>query len=126
MPDLNLTATRIVRGTWEGVVSRDTGDGAAPQIAVTHLGQPLSGITATADPMHPGQWHVRMPIPAAALSDGVQTFLILDTASDQQIGAFSIAMGDLLEGDIRAEVELLRAELDMLKRAFRRHCVETA
>jgi hypothetical protein len=26
---------------------------------------------------------------------------------------------------LRAEVDLLRAELDMLKRAFRRHCVET-
>jgi hypothetical protein len=31
-----------------------------------------------------------------------------------------------LEEDIRAEVSLLRAELDLLKRAFRRHCAETA
>jgi hypothetical protein len=30
-----------------------------------------------------------------------------------------------MEDDLRAEVDLLRAELDMLKRAFRRHCLET-
>jgi hypothetical protein len=30
-----------------------------------------------------------------------------------------------LDEDIRAEVDLLRAELDLLKRAFRRHCSET-
>ena len=35
-------------------------------------------------------------------------------------------IGDEVTGpDLRAEVDLLRAELDMLKRAFRRHCVET-
>ena len=34
--------------------------------------------------------------------------------------------GEPLGDDIRAEVELLRAELDMLKRAFRRHCLETS
>jgi hypothetical protein len=27
---------------------------------------------------------------------------------------------------MRVEVELLRAELDMLRRAFRHHCVETS
>ena len=34
--------------------------------------------------------------------------------------------GEAVSDDLRAEVELLRAELDMLKRAFRRHCLETA
>ena len=33
--------------------------------------------------------------------------------------------GEALAHDIRAEIDLLRAELDMLKRAFRRHCLET-
>ena len=127
MSDLQLTQTRIFQGTWEGVVLHAGGDEpAAPQIAVTHQGKPLSGVEQTPDPAHPGQWRLRVAIPPAALSDGVQTFLVHDTGTDQQIGVFSIAMGDALEGDIRAEVNLLRAELDMLKRAFRRHCVETA
>ena len=36
-------------------------------------------------------------------------------------------IGDEVYGvDLRAEMDLMRAELDMLKRAFRRHCVETS
>jgi hypothetical protein len=33
--------------------------------------------------------------------------------------------GEVLSDDFRSEVSLLRAELDLLKRAFRRHCLET-
>ena len=42
-----------------------------------------------------------------------------------KLGHFSIIAGEALGEDLHAEVELLRAELDMLKRAFRRHCLET-
>jgi len=125
MSEFELTPIRILNGTWEGTLARTDGD-CDPQIIVTHRQQPLSGITVTPDPATPGHWRLNVPIPAAALSDGVQTFLISETTGDRQIGAFSIAMGDALEADIRTEVDLLRAELDMLKRAFRRHCVETA
>jgi hypothetical protein len=41
------------------------------------------------------------------------------------LGSFSIVAGDALAEDIRAELSLLRAELDMLKKGFRRHCLET-
>ena len=68
---------------------------------------------------------LRVPIPAELLSDGVQTFLIRDTDSGETLESFSILAGEALADDIRAEVELLREELDMLKRAFRRHCLET-
>ena len=33
--------------------------------------------------------------------------------------------GEPVEDDLRGEIDLLRAELDMLKRAFRRHCIDT-
>lgn len=126
MSDLTLTPIRLHRGIWEGSLVR-TGDSTTPpDIAVTHREQPLDGVTVTPDTARPGQWSLRVPVPPAALSDGVQTFLIHDRAVDVQLGAFAIALGDVLDGDIRAEIELLRAELDMLKRAFRRHCVETA
>jgi hypothetical protein len=55
----------------------------------------------------------------------VQTFLITDTATDETLNSFSLLSGDALAGDSRAEITLLREELDMLKGAFRRHCVET-
>ena len=127
MSDLTLTATRVFQGVWEGVITRTSGtDIGAPKISVTHLGTALDDVTVTADPAQVNQWQVRVTIPAAALCDGVQTFLIRDAAVDVALGSFSIAMGDVLDTDIRGEVDLLRAELDMLKRAFRRHCVETA
>jgi hypothetical protein len=66
-----------------------------------------------------------VPIPAEALSEGVQTFLIREAASGDKLAHFTIITGVVMEDDIRAEMDLLRAELDMLKRAFRRHCLET-
>lgn len=121
MSTLTLTATRLRRGVWEGVITQ-TGQG-VPQIAVTHLTQPVPDIDLTEDGEH---WVLRVPIPADAIADGVQTFLITDTSSDTQIGHFTLVAGEALGDDMRVEIELLRAELDMLKRAFRRHCVETA
>jgi hypothetical protein len=47
-------------------------------------------------------------------------------ATDAVLASFAFLAGDALSEDIRAEMDLLRDELDMLKRAFRRHCVETA
>ena len=41
------------------------------------------------------------------------------------LDSFALMSGDALSYDIRAEMTLLREELDMLKRAFRRHCLET-
>ncbi len=70
-------------------------------------------------------WHVRVPIPADRIADGVQTFVIRDRRAEQVLASFSIVSGDALAEDIRAEIGLLRAELDLLKKAFRRHCVET-
>ena len=68
----------------------------------------------------------RVQIPQAALSEGVQTFLITDRATGEKLAHFTVITGVAMEDDLRAEVDLLRAELDMLKRAFRRHCLETA
>ena len=63
-------------------------------------------------------------MPVEAVGDGVQTFLILDMRRDTVLTSFSLLGGEALSEDMRAEMALLRAELDMLKRAFRRHCLE--
>jgi hypothetical protein len=59
------------------------------------------------------------------IGDGAQTFLIFDKDTGETLDSFTIIAGDAVSDDIRAEVALLRAELDLVKRAFRRHCVET-
>jgi hypothetical protein len=123
MADMNLTNTRIRAGIWEGIL---TGAGPAPALEVRLHDAPLPGLALSALPDRPGDWAVQVPIPAEALSDGVQTFLIRDTGSGEKLAHFTIITGVAMEDDLRAEVDLLRAELDMLKRAFRRHCLETA
>jgi hypothetical protein len=122
MAERKLTKTRIQAGVWEGVL---TGADSLPDIEVTHLAKPVAGATLREDPEVPGQYLVQVPIPAELLSEGVQTFVITDKASDERLESFTIVTGQAIEEDFRAEMELLRAELDMLKRAFRRHCVET-
>lgn len=122
MSRLNLTKTILRHGVWYGVV---TGSGdTAPALRVTCQGTPLSDVSISRGPE--GQnWSVRIPIPAEAIADGVQTILIADANNGAVLGHISLIAGEALGDDLRAEVGLLRAELDMLKKAFRRHCVET-
>ena len=124
MTDLTLTKTRLFEGVWEGVLTRESGGTAAPEVEVTHLQKPLEGVEIIEKP-EDKLWVLRVPIPAEVIADGVQTFLITDTETGAKIGDFALMSGDALSYDIRAEVTLLREELDMLKRAFRRHCLET-
>ncbi|WP_424985620.1 hypothetical protein [Microbulbifer sp. S227A] len=123
MSDLTLTKTRFAQGHWEGRVSGPA-RGARPRIEVRHLDQVVEGVELT-EGSAPGQWNLVVPVPGWALSDGIQTFVILDASRDAKLGEFALIAGDAAADNLRAEVDLLRAELDMLKRAFRRHCRET-
>lgn len=119
-----LTETRIRAGIWEGVLRAEPG-APVPEVEVRHLDHRVEGATLASVPGQPGHWALRVPVPVQALSDGVQTFVIRSTASGATLGHFTIVTGADRGDDLRAEVDLLRAELDMLKRAFRRHCLET-
>jgi hypothetical protein len=117
-----LTQTRIAQGWWEG---RLEGAGDAPPAAeARHQDRPLPGLAAAAVPGAPGAWTLRLPIPADILSDGVQTVIL--TLDGAVLGQITLIAGLPPDEDLRAELALLRAELDLLKRAFRRHCAETA
>ena len=122
MAELVLTKTRIQAGVWEGILS---GAATPPDIVVIHNGVEIEGAVLRDDPEVERQFRVSVPIPSELLSEGVQTFLIVNKADGAQLTSFSVVTGQPLDEDFRAEMELLRAELDMLKRAFRCHCVET-
>lgn len=123
MAEITLTHTRIQAGVWEGILTAAGDKAQAPSLKLYHKGAELS--EPSVEPAEPGAWAVRVPIPPAALSDGVQTFVIQDAESQETLAHFDVAVGEALEDDLRGELELLRAELDLLKRAFRRHCLET-
>ena len=121
MSDLILTKTKMQNGVWQGILSGAQSD---PKLSVTHLGAQVPDVTVI-ETKDPDTWLVQIPVPAAAIADGVQTILIEDKETGTKLDAITLVAGEALADDMRAEVDLLRAELDMLKRAFRRHCVET-
>ncbi len=123
MSDLTLTKTRITGGVWNGILTGAAGD-TSPRLVLTHRGEVVPGLKTTR--IDDGTWSVDVPIPADHLADGVQTFIITDSETEAKLTSFAFLAGEALSEDIRAEMDLLREELDMLKRAFRRHCLETA
>ena len=123
MSTLKLTKTRMLEGMWQGTI---TGSGETkPDIAVTHGNADIPDFklakSDTAD-----RWSLSIPVPATAIADGIQVILVTDNEAGQKIGDIVIIGDEVTNIDQRAELELLRAELEMLKRAFRRHCVETS
>ena len=122
MSETTLTKLRLAAGVWEGLIE---GAGKTePALLVSHMDESVDTVTITKG-AKAGEWLVNVTIPAAMISDGVQTFVIRDATSNETLNSFAILAGEALSSDIRAELNLLREELDMMKRAFRRHCVET-
>lgn len=121
MSDGTLVKTRIKGGIWEGVLRAAE----ALELRLTHDGRQVGQVELEPHPAQPGDWVVRVPIPPQAIGEGVQTFLIEAPGRDSPMAQFSILAGEPVDADLRAEITLLRAELDLLKRAFRRHCADT-
>jgi hypothetical protein len=122
---MTLTRMRLAEGVWEGLLS--TRAKSAPRLLLRHrdelVGEPET-VEADGKSGEPGRWLVRFRLPVERLSDGVQTFVIEDAATGDALAHETIFAGEMVDEDIRSEVSLLRAELDLLKRAFRRHCSE--
>ena len=113
MTKTSLTPIRFENAIWEGHLTGDT----SPQVEAQYLGEYLPDveINRAAD-----GWVLSVPVPVTALSEGVHCVVIRDLLTGQKLGDFTIIAGSPSADDLRAEVALLRAELDMLKRAFRR------
>lgn len=123
MTEMTMTKTQLINGVWHAEL-KGVPKGVTPQLSVTHRGEPVAGLTQQQH--SDGDWTVNVPVPTDRLADGMQTFVISDAASGDVLASFALLSGEALAEDIRAEMDLLRDELDMLKRAFRRHCLETA
>jgi len=120
-----LTKKLIANGVYEGIYKGEKSETAAPLLELTYLGKTIDEVFV--DPLEEQEntWLIRCKIPVETISDGIQTYLICKTGEDIMLDSFSIVAGEPLNDDLRNELNLLREELDMLKRAFRRHCVET-
>ena len=118
MGDWALVKLGFRGGVWQGRLSA-LGKvlRTPPAIEVSAGGVAVAGVELRPD--GPGAWLLTVPVPAAALGDGIASFVVIghDGAS---LATFAIATGEPADDDLRAEVALLRAELDMIKRHFRR------
>jgi hypothetical protein len=117
---MKLEQGRIAGGVWEAVL---TGAATAPVIEALHAGRVIDGVEVRPDAGKAGRFVVRVPIPAWALNEGVQSFLVRSEGAT--LAQFTLIAGSPLDEDIRADLSLLRAELDLLKRAFQRHVRES-
>lgn len=115
MTQTNLTFLRFENGLWQAHVRA----GKEPTIEVRYRGELLENVNLA--PNENG-WDLNITVPVSALSEGVHSFIIADAATADKLGGFTIIAGEPAADDLRTEVALLRAELDMLKRAFRRVC----
>lgn len=124
MTSLALTKTKMRQGIWEGLLT-GVPKGGLPKLDVVHAGRQVPDVTVSILDDFSG-FAVRIPIPADAIADGMQTILVCDADSDEQLATITLMAGEVFGDDMRAEIDVLRAELDMLKRAFRRHCLEAS
>ncbi|MBE9475535.1 MAG: hypothetical protein IME92_00220 [Proteobacteria bacterium] len=120
-----LARKRIANGVYEGVYKGQKTQVAAPALTLSYMGEIISDLSAEPLDAEENTWIVRGNIPTQAITDGIQTFLLCRAGENTVLDSFSVVAGASLDDDLRHEINLLRAELDMLKRAFRRHCVET-
>ncbi len=125
MTQMTLTRMRLTGGVWEGLLA--TAKDARPRLWLRHrddvIGEPEM-VSTTPQNASAAEWFVRFRLPLDRLTDGVQTFIVEDADTGDALAHETIIAGDVLDNDLHAEVALLRAELDLLKRAFRRHCNE--
>lgn len=121
MTGVSLTRISLANGTWEGLLKG--GPATPPRLLVRHRDRAV-GEADTRPGDANGQWHVSFTLPVECLSDGVETFTVEDAATGEALAHEVVMTGEAGSADIRVELDLLRAELDLLKRAFRRHCAE--
>ncbi|RMD93278.1 MAG: hypothetical protein D6811_05280 [Alphaproteobacteria bacterium] len=122
---LTLVKTQLRGGVWEGVLSCAAGAPAPPELDIFHQGGAIEDFTLEPVPGEARAFLLRVPLGAELISDGAHLVIIAERTSGTVLGRITVAADADETEDLHAGLRRLRAELDMLKRAFRRHCVET-
>ena len=122
---LEITQIKFSRGVWQGLISGAApGTDHLPEFDVTLHEEPVDTVQVTRR-QDTDELHLQINIRPSAVGSGVHSFVITEHQSLDVLARFTLIGGDLAEQDLRAEIDLLKAELELLKRAFRRHWVET-
>lgn len=111
-------------GIWRGVILGREDPG---PLAIVHLGETVGHAAVTALPGGAG-WQVVATLPLDRMVDGATSFHLVEAPGEgrelepgaRRIATLPVAAGAPVEADLRAEIGLLRAEIELLKREFRR------
>ncbi|MEQ8367391.1 MAG: hypothetical protein RIB61_11840 [Roseicyclus sp.] len=122
MEDETLIRVRLSGGRYEGILTTGTPAG----VEAVHEGSVVAVATLAADDLRPDTYRIALDLPAHLIGEGVHVVNIRSAGSGAVLDRVTLMAGAELDEDIRAELALLRDELEMLKRAFRRHCAEAA
>ncbi|MCB1411076.1 MAG: hypothetical protein KDK22_16925, partial [Rhodobacteraceae bacterium] len=104
-----ITASRLRAGQWQGELHRTSAK--TPAVDLYLGAERIAPVEVARGPAR-DTWHLSVALPAGLLSDGVQTFLIRDADDGETLAHFTIVAGEAADADMRAELDLLRAELD--------------
>ena len=88
-----------------------------PPVRVTHRTETLAADLAP-EP-EPGIWRLKVQLPPAVVSEGVQTLLV-SMPDGTAIGAAQLIVGQPASAAAEAQIDLLRQEVALLKRVVRR------
>lgn len=124
MSSYSLTKTRFRDGYWHGHLIAADPKSPPPQISAFVHENEIDGIRI--DPCErPGQYQVEIALPPSALGDGAHALVITEKGTGDVLARHALMIGELPTDDLYAEIALLRAELELLKGAFRAHCRES-
>ena len=120
-----LEKTSLRGGVYRGILAHGgRAKVAPPNLVAEHDKSPLY-LSITPIEGTTNQHQVTVEMPSSLISDGVQMVTICAEGEETPLATFAIVAGDAVPDDLPEEVALLRAELEMLKRAFRRHVAMT-
>lgn len=114
-------------GVWSGILQAVQ---APARLCVLHEGEVVAEAALSAAD---GAWLVQAELPGRVIGNGVFSLLLVAAqggpgdppgVAAQVLGRLDLRAGLPLSADLLAEIAQLRAELDMIKREFRRLAVE--
>lgn len=119
--DEALVPVRLQAGRYEGILTSPESIG----IEAVHNGKVICMARVTPEDGRSATFRVALDLPAEVIGEGVHVISLKSLRTGNVLDRITLLGGDVLEHDIREEIALLRDELEMLKRAFRRHCADT-
>jgi len=106
-------------GCWTGALQSDNPPAA---LCLVHRGKAVA--QARLREAGPGTWSVAVDLPGEVIDRGVHGLLLVagdpDKVGSQVLASLTLVAGTVAGEELLAEVAQLRAELDLVKREFRR------